>query len=276
MSKDQIGDRMKENYENRTRMFLPRRTYTIIRLDGKAFHTYTRGFERPFDKLLMGVMDKTAVALCKGIQGVKVGYVQSDEISLLLTDFETEQTDSWFDGNIQKIVSISAAMAAAEFNRIMLTDISKRDGKEMVTVELLEKMKLAYFDARTYTIPDPTEVANYFIWRQQDATRNSIQMVAQSFYSQKELHGKNTSELQELIFQKGKNWNDFTSGEKRGRSITRTTYELQVKEDAFGEPVSVSRGKWVALDGDKEDETPIFTQDRDFLMSRIPLHGATK
>src|SRR5579871_2024133 len=107
MSQDPLGERIKENYENRTRMSVPRRTYTIIRLDGKAFHTYTKGFARPFDQLLMNVMDRTAAKLCESIQGAKLAYVQSDEISILLTDFETEQTDAWYDGNIQKIASIS-------------------------------------------------------------------------------------------------------------------------------------------------------------------------
>ena len=116
--KDDLGKRMKEQYEQRTRTYLPRRTYTIIRLDGKAFHTYTRGMARPFDQDFMRVMDETTKYLCENIQGCVMGYTQSDEISLLLTDFTTITTDAWFDGQVQKIVSVAASMATAKFNNI--------------------------------------------------------------------------------------------------------------------------------------------------------------
>ena len=118
--KDQLGDRMKAFYEDRTRIKLPRRTYTIIRIDGKAFHTYTKGLKRPFDTGLIDDMNWTTEYLCKNIQGVKFGYVQSDEISLVLTDFDTLQTDLWFDGNLQKMASIAASMATARFNQLRM------------------------------------------------------------------------------------------------------------------------------------------------------------
>ena len=114
--KDALGSRIKENYEGRTRYFLPRRTYTIIRLDGKAFHTFTRQFKKPYDLDLMEIMNCTAISLCSQIQGAKFAYVQSDEINILLTDFENLSTDAWFDGNIQKITSISSSIATASFN----------------------------------------------------------------------------------------------------------------------------------------------------------------
>lgn len=208
--KDSLGDRMKEKYEDRTRYSLPRRTYTIIRLDGKAFHTYTRGMEKPYAEKLVRWMDYTAKCLCKDIQGVKFAYTQSDEISLLLTDFEGLQTEAWFDGNIQKIVSVAASIATANFNAFRLFDEHADRDRGM-----------ALFDARAFTIPDRIEVANYFIWRQQDAVRNSIQMLAQSLYSQKELQGKNSSMLQELTFQKGKNWNDVAVRNKRGGFVVQ-------------------------------------------------------
>ena len=252
---DALGSRMKDSYENRTRTHLPRRTYTIIRLDGKAFHTYTKGFKRPYDLGLMRIMDQTAMALCEKIQGAKLAYVQSDEISILLTDFETPQTDAWFDGNIQKITSISASIATAAFNNGMYLD-----------EEILANMdKVAYFDSRTFTIPDVREVFNYFVWRQQDATRNSIQMGAQALYSHKQLHKKNTSELQELMFQKGVNWNDYPAGFKRGRLILKEKAEqIAVRGPKAKEGETVTRMKWASF------EPPIFTQDREFLMSRIP------
>jgi tRNA(His) 5'-end guanylyltransferase len=157
---DSLGDRMKEFYENRTRYMLPRRTFTILRIDGKAFHSYTRGLKRPFDDKLMNDMDETAKFLCKEIQGTKLAYVQSDEISLVLTDFDDLKTDAWYDGNLSKMVSVSASLATAKFNEL-------RPGK------------LAFFDSRVFTIPYQAEVENYLIWRQNDASRNSVSAVAQ-------------------------------------------------------------------------------------------------
>lgn len=235
MSKDAIGDRMKSYYEDRTRFLLIRRSYTIIRIDGKAFHTYTKGLIKPFDQQLVNDMDQTACFLCKSIQGAKFAFVQSDEISILLTDFEEITTDSWFDGNIQKIASVSASMATARFNEL-------RPGK------------LAFFDSRVFQIPGKIEVENYFIWRQQDTVRNSISSAAQSVYSPKELDGKNTDQQQEMLFQKGINWNDYNITLKRGRLIVKEIYE---KDGAM-------RSRWISTG------VPTFTQDRDFLSSRIP------
>lgn len=211
--KDDLGKRMKSNYEDRTRFYLPRRTFTIIRIDGKAFHSYTRGLNKPFDINLMNDMDTTAIHLCKNIQGCKFAYVQSDEISLLLTDFTEITTDAWFDGNIQKIVSISASLATSHFNYIRMLRYSST---KWITTYLN-----ANFDSRVFTIPDKIEVENYFIWRQKDAIRNSISMTAQSLYSHKQLEGKSQSDMQEMCFQKGINWNDMPNGFKRGRTIIK-------------------------------------------------------
>lgn len=280
---DALGERIKGQYEDRTRYSLPRRTYTIIRMDGKAFHTLTRGFIRPFDYDLMEIMDHTAMALCSSIQGAIIGYVQSDEISILLTDFYNIQTEAWFDGNIQKMASISASIATAAFNSkfaekainaYMMMKFQKgkyhdKDGEN----------KIGIFDSRVFTISDPNEVENYFIWRQADAVRNSIQAAAQSIYGQKELHGKNASQLQELLFQKGINWNDYLSGEKRGRAIIKESYvhplpkDLPPPKPGKARLASVHRTRWVALTGTNGNETPNFTSDRTFLRGRIPLIG---
>lgn len=232
MANDSIGNRMKEQYENRTRYSLPRRTYTIVRVDGKAFHSYTRGFRRPFDFNFMFYMDMTAQELCRSMQGSQVAYVQSDEISVLLTDFDKPTTDAWFDGNLQKIVSVAASVATGEFGKW-----ARADGHTQT----------AHFDARAFTIPDPIELENYFIWRQQDATRNSIQMAADALYSHRELHGKNTSEMQEMLFAKGINWNDYPAGFKRGRVV------------AYRETT------WCV------EEPPVFTQERGYLRALIPV-----
>ena len=233
--RDSLGDRMKEYYEDRTRIYLPRRTYTIIRIDGKAFHTYTRGLQRPFDERFIQDMDETACYLCKNIQGVKFGFVQSDEISLLLTDFDAITTDAWFDGNIQKMASVSASMATAKFNEL-------RPGK------------IAMFDSRVFTIPSATEVENYIIWRQQDTSRNSISSLAQSLFSHRQLEGKNSEQMQDMCFEMGHNWNDLPVKLKRGRLIIKESYD---KDGAI-------RTRWIS------SEPPVFTQDRDVLENLIP------
>lgn len=214
--KDNLGDRMKDNYENRTRMFLPRRTNTIIRLDGKAFHTFTKNFKKPFDKKLMHMMDETAYMLCKSIQGSVIAYVQSDEISILLKDYDKLTTDAWYDGNIQKIVSVSASLATGFFNEFLQVHSNVKD--------------IAFFDSRVFTIPEKEEVINYFLWRQKDAVRNSISMTAQSLYSHKELEGKSSSQKQEMCFQKGVNWNDLEAGKKRGRMVVKSTQIRNISE----------------------------------------------
>src|SRR3972149_696143 len=147
-----INERMKIQYENRTRYYLPRRTCTIVRVDGKAFHHILRNAERPYDKEVMATMDRVAETLLEEMQGARFAFVQSDEISVLLTDFDSIKTEAWFDGNLQKIVSISASIASAWWNYHFMGEP-------------------AYFDSRAFTIPDPSEVENYFISRQKDAER---------------------------------------------------------------------------------------------------------
>lgn len=264
--KDALGDRMKLNYEDRTRIFLPRRTYTIIRIDGKAFHTYTRGLKRPFDDGLIQDMDQTAAYLCKNIMGSKFAFVQSDEISILLTDFEEIGTQAWFDNNIQKMVSVSASMAASKFNQLRMSRASHTGEGETqfkcLSGNEIDSFKLAEFDARIFQIPQKSEVENYFIWRQQDTTRNSISSVAQSLYSSKQLHGMNTDQQQEMIFQKGINWNDYAPKYKRGRLILKENYLKEPEEGDKGE--SAIRTRWISC------EVPIFTQEREFLQLLIP------
>ena len=249
MDKTGIGDRMKSQYEHRTRQYLPRRTNTIIRLDGKAFHTYTKGLDKPFDEGFMEDMQQAAIALCEEIQGAKCAYCQSDEISVLSTDYDTINTDAYFDGNLQKITSVTAATATAAFLQARLRrglidkqrefyenidlDIkiaNEKGGRKNKSKapQLMQRsfndLLLPTFDSRAFTIADKEEVVNNFIWRQQDAERNSIQMLAQSLYSHNELHKKNTSMLQDMCFDKGHNWNDLHFSKKRGSLILRNTY----------------------------------------------------
>ncbi len=194
-----LGDRMK-SYENVNRQYVLPRMPAIIRLDGKSFHSVTRKCEKPFDKALGNSMDSTAQFLMNEIQNSRMAYVQSDEISILLIDYNNFQSQQWFGGNIQKIVSVSASIAGVKF--------SSAFGKD------------CYFDSRIFVLPE-REVANYFVWRQQDCTRNSISMVAQSLYSSKQLFKKNSSDMQEMIFQKGINWDDYNPYWKRGRIVLK-------------------------------------------------------
>lgn len=249
--KDDLGNRIKSNYEDRYRFNLPRRTYTIIRLDGKAFHSYTKNLKKPFDYDLANDIDAAVISIMSEIQGAAFAYCQSDEISILLTDFAKPNTDAWFDGNIQKMASISASLMTAEFN---LLRIKRSQGSYFHPNNL---PNLAYFDSRIFTIPDRTEVMNYFIWRNQDCARNSISMVAQSLFSHKELHNKNSNEKQEMIFQKsGKNWADYPEADKNGRLILKETYNLN----------NAIRHKWVSNPAWK------FTQDKEKLLDLIPKY----
>lgn len=239
---DKLGNRMKEQYEDRAASSLPRRTYTLIRADGKAFHTLTRDCEKPFDRNLSACLDGAATILCTEAQGSCFAYLQSDEISLLLTDFATEQTGAWFNGNIQKMASVAASIVTAVFNRTAAITYGQ---------SYKWSQRHAYFDARVWTIPDPTEVENYFIWRQQDAVRNSLQMLARSHFSHGELDGKGGPEIHEMLYSKGINWNDLPTDQKQGRTISH-------------EP-----GSWIV-----NWESPIFTSDegRAWLKVRIPRY----
>jgi tRNA(His) guanylyltransferase len=215
-----IMQRMKDNYESRQRHFLTRRIPLIIRLDGKAFHTYTKGLEKPFDTGLIEAMDATAIFLCEEIQGAQCAYVQSDEISILVTDYKEFNTGAWFDYNQSKVESVSASLATGKFNLLRVNQELGLIGK----VDYIDSnFRIGFFDSRAFNIPKE-EVSNYFLARQKDAVKNSIASLAQSLYSHKELEGKNESELQELSFQKGHNWNDLPFGQKRGRFILKNVY----------------------------------------------------
>ena len=228
--RDDLGNRMKENYENRAKTYLTRRTPVIIRLDGKAFHTFTRGFEKPFDEVLSRAMMKTMKYLCESIQGCVLGYTQSDEITLVLVDYKNLNTSAWFDYGIQKMCSVAASAATLAFNRIFQSEhsewynVSPRDEK-IAASHVISIRRGALFDARCFNIPKE-EVNNCLIWRQQDATRNSIQMVAQANFSHKQLENKNCNQLQELLLtEKGINWNNFPTCYKRGTCCRKVSYD---------------------------------------------------
>lgn len=269
--KDSLGDRMKR-YEGVSRNFLTRRIPVIIRLDGKAFHTFTKGMKKPFDRILMGTMQDTMKYLCESIQGCVFGYTQSDEITLVLTDYATVATDAWFGYNVQKMTSIAASMATLAFNKCF-TDVveaalqyydmeSSIQGALDFDYSVYEdKFWRALFDARVFSIPKD-EVCNCLVWRQQDATRNSIEAVGQANFSHKELHCKSCNDIQEMLWsQKGINWNDFPIDCKRGSCCYRTEKTLPMQDPRAPEKeIMVSRRIWVV-----DQEPPIFTQNREYV-----------
>lgn len=235
MDTSDLANRMKD-YEKRNRYYLQKRLPVIIRLDSRAGHTFTKGFKRPFDEIFMKSMQEAAKYLCENIQGCQCAYVQSDEITLLLVDYEKLNTESWFDYRTDKIISISAAMATLAFNKYFTSNAEmyiddfyeawNHSDVEEKYVKVLEKaieMGLV-FDSRVFNLPKE-EVTNNFYWRQLDCSRNSIQMVGQANFSHRELQYKSCNDIQDMLMtQKGINWNDFPTYQKRGSCVVKEDY----------------------------------------------------
>ena len=253
--KDDLGKRMKEFYENVSKINLVRRMPVAIRLDGKAFHTFTKGFKKPFDEVLIQAMQKTMKYLCENIQGCVIGYTQSDEITLILVDYKKLISSAWFDNEVQKICSISASMATLEFNRrfsnCILTYLQTNNSDRKYGDTLIKAInKGALFDSRVFNIPKE-EVCNLLYWRQLDAIRNSIQMLGQSEFSHKELHNKSCNDIQDmLMIQKNINWNNLETTKKRGSCCIRNK-----NEDKHG---------WII-----DNEIPIFSENRSYVEDLI-------
>ncbi len=262
--KTPLSKRMK-SYELCYETKVPERSYIMIRLDGKNFSKYTKMFEKPFDDTLSNVMDVATIELCSKLHP-KFAYTQSDEISLLFTTIDNIDAETPFEGKVQKLASISASILTSSFNVNMLKLIStfKYKPDELIfkiQTGTLEEIK-ATFDARVFVIPDYREVSNYFVWRQQDCTRNSVSMAASANFDHELLNGKSSEEKQEMLFQeKGINWNDYTVKYKRGVIIKKENIFL---EGPNGEVVQ--RNKWIP-----DYQTPIFTQDKDYLYNLIPI-----
>lgn len=257
--KNTLGTRMKE-YEAVSKNHLMRRTPVVIRLDGKAFHTFTRGLNKPFDSDFVTMMQQTMLHLCENIQGCVLGYTQSDEITLVLVDYQNRDSCAWFDNQVQKIASISASMATLYFNR-ELSEMLRDLEEDLAAADYslpqahmyetnskkydrwYDKEYRALFDSRVFNLPQ-YEVINNLIWRQQDATRNSINSVAQSLFSHKELQGISSKDLQnKMLTERDVNWNDYPTHLKRGCCAIKD-----------------SEGKWVL-----DVNIPIFTEDRDYI-----------
>ena len=260
--RDDLGTRMKEFYEQVPKTRLVRRMPVAIRIDGKAFHTFTRGFRKPFDHILIKTMQETTKYLCENIQGCVLGYTQSDEITLILVDYQKLTSSAWFDYEVQKICSISASMATMAFNKFFERNVEnyiqncatdyETDGlygkgtPEYQLCEIYQKAaeKGAMFDARCFNIPKE-EVTNLIYWRQLDASRNSIQMVGQANFSHNELQNKSCNDIQDmLMLQKNINWNDFPTYQKRGSCVVKSDEKETITEDNIGTKMTI-RSKWI-------------------------------
>jgi tRNA(His) 5'-end guanylyltransferase len=280
---DELGIRMKTYYEQIPKTKLMRRTPVAIRIDGKAFHTFTKGFQKPFDEVLIKSMQKTMKYLCENIQGCILGYHQSDEITLILVDYKNLNSDAWFDYEVQKMCSIAASMATMAFNKFFykavedwgynnLPDWSCGGTNQPVDEKLLKlantyckaREKGAMFDARCFNIPKE-EVTNLIYWRQLDATRNSIQMVGQANFSHNDLHGKSCNAIQDMLLtEKDINWNDFPTHQKRGSCCVKshtTITAATVFENGEVETTSIDRPHWHI-----DNKIPIFKgEDRNYI-----------
>jgi len=211
--KDDLGRRLKRDYEDALRLFLPRRTYVVIRIDGRGFHKFTRNLERPYCRPLADALDEAALALCQEMIGCRFAYGQSDEYSFLLTDFEREDAALWFDGNLQKIVSVSASIFTGAFNKAFTA------------------AQPAAFDSRAMVISQRDEVARYFLWRQLDASANSLNMLASAHFPHADLERKSTTEKHEMLHAKGVNWAKQSSDFKRGRAVKHTPQGWEIDLD---------------------------------------------
>ena len=297
---DQLGSRMKEYYEFIPKTKLVRRMPVVIRLDGKTFHSFTRGFNLPFDMVLRDAMNNTMKYLCENIQGCVLGYCQSDEISLCLIDYKNLDTSGWFDYEVQKMVSISASMATLAFNRCFSESYGKwheyavdhsypekLENGETYYYETLSGSKIdgfkfnklndAYikavkrggmFDSRVFNVPRE-EVTNYFYWRQLDATRNSIQLAGQTYFSHNQLMHKSCNKIQDMLFtERGINWNNYDTVFKRGACCVRKLVEFTVENSR--DPYNgqkVTRNRWLI-----DTEIPIFSgKGRKYIDSLVML-----
>lgn len=215
MTKHSDRDIRMKQFEHAHRVVFDPQDYIIIRLDGKAFHSYTRNMHRPYDTGFIRAMDETLMFLCEQIQGVRFGYTQSDEISLLLTSWTDTSVrklkthpELWMGGVKAKLDSLSASLATGKFNTI-----ESRGNKK----------DIAFFDSRSFTLPTEDAVKDYFEWRYSDCVRNSISMTAQTYFSAKKLHGVNLKRQREMLEEIGKPWEDASLRFMYGGCVKKTT-----------------------------------------------------
>ena len=284
MDTSDLAKRMKD-YEMRDRYFLQKRIPVAIRVDMRAGHTFTRGFKKPFDDIFMKSMQETAKYMCENMGNAKLAYVQSDEITIILVDYDTLETDCWFNYRTDKLCSISASMATMAFNKYFAENVAneileyktsmvpqcieiQQEIKEYHDILRAAVNKGAMFDARCFNIPKE-EVTNLIYWRQLDATRNSIQMVGQANFSHQELQNKTCNMIQDMLYeQKGINWNDFPTYQKRGTCIVRNKIVIDsdgITKTAMLRDTTKSENEWLI-----DEDMPILKgEDRKYIDNLI-------
>jgi tRNA(His) 5'-end guanylyltransferase len=229
-SKDALGARMKAYFEDRAKTRLLRRVPVIIRLDGRSFSRFCKRFEKPFDKKLHDMLNNVMVYLCSKIQGAKFAERHSDEISIVVTDYDTLQTDAFFDYEVGKICSITAGLATSEFCKQLIIEQAVNNFDEDPKAFLSMSEDWPVFDSRCFNLPE-SEVVNYVYWRNLDCTRSSINMLGQSKFSHKEMQNKNCNQVQEMLFQQfGINWNDLPQCQKSGFICVKETSEKEIEK----------------------------------------------
>lgn len=283
---DELGKRMKKFYEQVPKTRLIRRCPVAIRLDGKAFHTFTRGFQKPFDEIIVKSMQETMKYLCKNIQGCVLGYTQSDEITLILVDYQKLNSEAWFDYETQKMCSVAASMATMMFNKVFKEQVdifynkhclvltrdpmlgeyeyhwSNEKNKKLFNTYQKAHNKGAMFDARCFNVPKE-EVTNAFYWRQIDAIRNSIQMLGQAYFSHTELDHKNQRMIKEMLLEKHIDWNELPIYLQRGSCCIKEEYyidnaskkEISVRDTIHSDEYT-TRTRWII-----DKEIPIFKDE---------------
>ena len=235
-------------------MTLPHRLPLIIRVDGKAFSKLTRDLKGPgdpFNREFVAIMNDVATSLCREIQGTQLAYVQSDEVSVLVHGYKTHDSQSYFDNQLQKIVSVAASIAAATFTADSWRVFGSRDKYDPSAYDV----RPVFFDARAFILPEH-DVANYFLWRQQDAIRNSVQMLARSHYSHKECDGKSCEMMKVMLSEKNVKWDELPGGLRRGRVAVKRPEEHTINVN--GESRKILRSAWMV------EDAPTFSQNRSF------------
>lgn len=291
MDTSDLAKRMKD-YESVPKTRLVKRCPVICRIDGKAHHLFTRGFQRPYDAVYMKSMQETAKYLCENLQGVVMSYQQSDEITLVFVDYQTINVSPYFDYEVQKLCSVIASMATVAFNKCFAENVEEfyrnnttfreyedraevtfdtKDAEKQYGIYIDAYDKGAMFDARVFNIPKD-EVTNNIYWRQLDATRNSIQMVGQANFSHKELQGKSCNMIQDMLMtQKGINWNDLPMHQKRGSCVVRNKIVVErdgITEAAMLRDATKSENEWII-----DKNIPIFKGDGRNYIDRLVLFG---
>ena len=234
---------------------LPKKTYVMVMIDGKNFSRLIKNkYEKPFDDKFINMMNEVAIYVCKNVQGCKFAYTQSDEITFVLTDFETEETSAFFDYRLCKMLSIIPSLATAKFNQLVALNLLDTPCSSEDIKQIIKHMSFAQFDCKVWNTDNFNDVFAYFLWRQIDCVRNSKQQAAQTYLSHKELLGKHTDEqVQMLLEKKGIDWNEYSDGKKYGRFIYKEQVE---KEIPNSNEETCIRNVWLA-----HDAFPLFDEN---------------